>query len=123
MKKLLCVLGLCCTTAFAFTPPNYTWELLPLVFREPGIRPDKGNPRGPVYIPQVGQDGSTLYFLDEDDFVINLYSVDDDDNFQLEYTDTVAATSGTLTLPTTLTGTYTIEVIRGDQHFWGEIEL
>jgi len=87
------------------------------------VYPDKDHPRTPVYIPQVGQTGYTLYFHDATDFTVNLYSVDEDDELVLEYTTFVSAATESIVLPNYLSGTYVIEVIRGSQHFEGEIEL
>ena len=123
MKKILLSVSLCLASFFYFTPPTYAWEPVPLVFGSPRIKPEKDRPRNPIEAPLVGQEGYTLYFFDEEDFTVNLYSVDGDDNLQLEYTAMVASSSSTLVLPTTLTGIFTIEVIRDGQHFWGEIEL
>jgi len=86
-------------------------------------KPNKDKPRTPVYIPQVGQIDHVLYFHDATDFTLNLYSVDEDGERTLEYTTFVPSTTETVTLPSDLTGTYVIEVIRGSQHFEGEIEL
>ena len=87
------------------------------------VETSRGMPRTPVYIPHVDQEGYTLYFHDETDFTVNLYSVDEDGERTLEYTTFVPASTESITLPSNLTGTYVIEVIRGSQHFEGEIEL
>ena len=87
------------------------------------IKPNPLYPRTPIETPQVGQTNHTLYFLDETDFVLNLYSVDDDEELTLEYSTMVPAETEAVMLPSDLSGTYVIEVIRGDQHFIGEIEL
>ena len=57
------------------------------------------------------------------DFFVNFYVLDEDGEKTLEYSSIVLAQTEILTLPSTLTGSYVIEVIRGEQHFWGEIEL
>lgn len=83
----------------------------------------KDLPRVPVHEPLVGQNGHTLYFLDEMDFSVNLYFIGEDGEKTLEYSAFVSSEDGILLLPSNLQGTYAIEVIRGEQHFWGEIEL
>ena len=80
---------------------------------------DGGHPRSPIDIPVFYLDGhtltassytvgSTVQLLDENDNVV--YS-------------TYIYIEGDIQLPTSLSGTYTIEVTRGDQTFEGEIEL
>ena len=124
MKQILLSFGLF-VTLLTSTLPTYAWEplenIIPLSFANDNVIKDR--PRTPVYIPQVGQEGYTLYFHDETDFTVNLYSVDEDGERTLEYTTFVPATTESITLPSNLTGTYVIEVIRGSQHFEGEIEL
>ena len=41
----------------------------------------------------------------------------------LDYSTTVSSTTNSILLPSNLASTYIIEVVRGEQHFWGEIEL
>jgi len=134
MKKVFIILGL---FLLSMTAPVYVFaiEHLPfenyvtLTYRKffpkafPDIYTEQNKPRGPVYIPEIGQTDHTLYFLDETDFVLNLYSVDDDEELTLEYSTMVPAETEAVMLPSDLSGTYVIEVIRGDQHFIGEIEL
>ena len=87
------------------------------------INPEYGHPRTPIIAPQVGQTDHTLYFPDETDLVLNLYSVDEDGDETLEYTTAVPATTTEVQLPSTLSGTYIIEVICDGLYFRGEIEL
>ena len=76
----------------------------------------KDRPRGPVYVPEVGQTDHTLFFPDETDLFLNLYSEDEDGELLLEYSTAVPAATQSITLPATLTGTFVIEVVRADQH-------
>ena len=124
MKQILLSFGLF-VTLLTSTLPTYAWEPIgnSISLSLVDIKPNNGYPRTPVYIPQVGQTGYTLYFHDETDFTVNLYSVDEDGDRTLEYTTFVPATTESITLPSNLTGTFVIEVIRGSQHFEGEIEL
>ena len=54
---------------------------------------------------------------------MNIYSVDEGGNETLEYTTAVPATTTEVQLPSTLSGTYIIEVVRDGLYFRGEIEL
>lgn len=125
MKRKIFRLTFLTVTAMIFTTSIWAWEPLEtaLVLSLTDVYVEKDKPRTPVYIPQVGQEGYTLYFHDAVDFTVNLYSVDEDGERTLEYTTFVPATTESITLPSNLTGTYVIEVIRGSQHFEGEIEL
>ena len=67
--------------------------------------------------------GYTLYFLDEADFVLNIYSIDENGNETLEYTTVVPTSTKEIQLPSNLSGSYIIEVVRGEQCFRGRIEL
>lgn len=87
------------------------------------IRPGNGYPRTPIEVPQVGQTDHTLYFLDGTALVLNIYSVDEGGNETLEYTTAVSATTTEVQLPSTLAGTYIIEVVRDGLYFRGEIEF
>ena len=132
-KHLLLALGLSFmmvinTSLIAGNPYNGHWggsfgSIVYLRLIRPEINPEKDRPRSPIDVPQVEQTDHTLYFLDETDFVLNLYSVDDDEELTLEYSTMVPAETEAVMLPSDLSGTYVIEVIRGDQHFIGEIEL
>ena len=77
-------------------------------------------PKSPVQMPTVVQDGYTLYFYSgcagsilqiRDEFETVVYSTGITDE------------TDEITLPTTLSGTYEIRLIRGSQTFVGEIEL
>ena len=87
------------------------------------IHPEYGHPRTPIEVPQIGQSSYTLYFLDETALTLNIYSEDEDGNETLEYTTSVSATTTEVQLPSSLSGTYIIEVVRDTLCFRGEIEL
>ena len=125
MKKAILRFAIFAVSLLGITPPIWAWDSLEnVVFLSlTDVQTNHGHPRTPVYIPQVGQIDYTLYFHDETDFTVNLYSVDEDDNLTLEYTTFVPSTTESIVLPSDLSGTYVIEVIRGSQHFEGEIEL
>lgn len=125
MNKTFLRFAIFAVTLLGITPPIWAWDSLETIITLSisDTQPDRDHTRTPVYIPEVGQIGYTLYFHDETDFTVNLYSVDEDDNLTLEYTTFVPSTTETVTLPSDLSGTYVIEVIRGEQHFEGEIVL
>lgn len=107
--------------------PIQAWEPVGISIRIPlsltEIHPDQPLPRTPIEAPQVGQTGHTLYFLDGIDIFLNIYSVDEDGDETLEYSTAVSATTTEVQLPSTLSGTYIIEVVCDGLCFRGEIEL
>ena len=80
---------------------------------------DGGRPRTPIVIPEFFIDGYTLtsgsYTLGS-----SVELIDENDNVVFS---TYVAIEGDIELPTTLSGAYTIRVIRGDATFVGEITL
>ena len=116
-------------TALFLMNPVHAWEPLNpgygirILFTLHEIHPDTSVPRSPVIEPQVMQAGYTLYFLDEADLVLNIYSEDEDGNETLEYTTVVPASTTEIQLPLNLYGSYIIEVVRGEQCFRGGLEL
>ena len=125
MRKTILQLAIFAVSILGTTSPMWAWEPLEniITLSLTDVYTEKDRPRTPVYIPQVGQIGYTLYFHDETDFTVNIYSVDEDENLTLEYTTFVPSTTESIVLPSDLSGTYVIEVVRGEQHFWGEITL
>ena len=131
MKKLLLSFWLLfATTVFCSvkaqnTPPNQPGNELMIIIQfrafSPEILPEYGHPRTDP--PQVGQTDHMLYFLDETAVTLNIYSEDENGNETLEYTTAVPATTTEVQLPSTLSGTYIIEVVRDNLYFRGEIEL
>lgn len=119
MKKrlLLCLMSIVLSvgSSFAQTPS------LPLVAK-PTNQGSVHNPlpKSPIQIPEVYLDGNTLSFdaaiegcevrlLDEDENVI--------------FSDFIAISQTSLVLPSTLTGTFELQIIRGNFIFYCEIEL
>lgn len=131
MRKTFLTLGLLALIVVnmpvwaSVTRPGAFEKRIELLLRAPITeeRPIHERPRGPVYVPEVGQTDHTLFFPDETDLFLNLYSEDEDGELLLEYSTAVPAATQSITLPASLTGTFVIEVIRADQHFQGEIEL
>ena len=120
MKKLLltvCV-AFASINAFCGNEP-VVGDQIPLSYTSPYTDPEDNPGRAPILVPVLyidgytltagtGTLGSTIQLLDEDDNVV--FS-------------TFVYVEGDIQLPTTLSGTYTIEVIRGSQTFVGEITL
>ena len=133
MKRILLFSGLLFFTTSFFSlkaqtipevqPGNELVLIIQFRFITPEFDPQLGYPRSPIVAPEVGQVGHTLYFFDETPFVLNLYSVDEDDDETLEYTTTVSASTTEVQLPDSLSGTYIIEVVRDGLYFRGEIEI
>jgi len=113
-------------TLFLMTPIR-AWEPQGIIIRIPlsltEILPNQPVPRTPIEAPEVGQTDHTLYFLDGTALILNIYSVDEDGDETLEYTTAVSATTTEVQLPSSLSGTYIIEVVRDGLYFRGEIEL
>ena len=107
--------------------PVHAWEPVGVFIRIPllltDVYPGIGLPRTPIEEPQIGQADHTLYFLDETALTLNIYSEDEDGNETLEFTTSVSATTTEVQLPSSLSGTYIIEVVRDTLCFRGEIEL
>ncbi len=120
MKKLFFILSLMLVSFNAFAGDvQIVGDNLTLTYVAPETDPFKPNGRDPVNIPTVTIDGYTLYFWDATDFTISIM----DDDEQVVYTTFVPANQTSVVLPTTLSGTYTIEVIRDSQTFVGVIVL
>ena len=80
----------------------------------------EAGPKSPVLMPTIVQDGYTLYIISGcagstlqllDEFETVVYST------------TITDETEEITLPSTLSGTYEIRLIRGSLTFGGEIEL
>lgn len=90
-----------------------------------GVDPTPGTeerPRGPVLVPSVDQDGSTLTFLTSyADFTLQLF----DEDGSLVFTTYIPSTLTTVTLPSTLSGEYEILLLpdTGSIYFFGTITL
>ena len=99
------------------------------MYADPGIddpiilnptTPQEGdNPRSPILEPVLYLDGYTLTASDNT-LGTTIQILDEDGNVVFS---TYIYVEGDFELPATLTGTYTIEVIRGSQTFVGEITL
>lgn len=116
-KLFLMVLAFSAAISVNADPNGQPVPLTPVI-----VNPDNGNgghPRSPIDVPVLYIDG---YTLTAGDYTLGttIRLIDENDNVVFS---TYVAIEGDIQLPTTLNGTYTIEVISGDITFAGEIEL
>lgn len=98
---------------------NATLIQIPLQVEYDDPSHDQDNPnRGPVLIPEVSIDEYTLYFDSSCENCI-LRLVDEED--EVVYTTVIS--SGSLVLPSNLSGDYELQIIRDNWCFYGYIEL
>ena len=122
MRKTIiyAVLFFIATVAFANPPQNHA-NPIPLVVRP--IKPTGGHsslPKSPIEIPEVWQNSHTLTF----DAAIEGCTVQlVDENEDVVFSDSIEENQTSLVLPSTLTGTYELQIIQGDYMFYCEIEL
>ncbi|MBQ8968578.1 MAG: hypothetical protein IJ064_02430 [Bacteroidaceae bacterium] len=94
---------------------------VPLVIKQtnPGSQFDKPL-KSPVQIPEVWQDGHSLYFdASIEGCTVQLL----DENENVIFSDSIDENQTSLTLPEYLTGTYELQIVRGSITFYCEIEL
>lgn len=116
-KKILFLLvALFATTIIQADPSDPSIPLAPI------FHPDNGNgnlPRTPILVPVLYLDGYTLTASDNT-ISSTIQLLDENDNVVFS---TYVYMEGDINLPTTLSGTYTIRVIRDGHIFEGEIVL
>lgn len=77
-------------------------------------------PKSPILPPSVSLDDHTLYFDTPcDGCTLNIV----DENDVVVYTTVIPTGTTSLVLPSTLSGEYIIEIIRGNYRFWGIISI
>lgn len=77
-------------------------------------------PKTPVLPPSVSLDDYTLYFNTPcDGCTLNIV----DENYVVVYTLVIPSGTTSLVLPSTLSGKYELQLIRGNYLFWGVITL
>lgn len=116
LKSLFFFLALIAATMLNAAPGDNNPIILNPIPTNP---PDGGNPRSPILSPVFYLDGYTLTAADNT-LGSTVMLLDEDDNVVFT---TYVSIEGDIQLPTTLSGTYTIEVVRGGITFIGEIEL
>ena len=88
--------------------------------RYPPLEEGDPTPRSPIYIPTASLDGHTFYINGgHADFLVQL--LDEDDN--VAYQTVMPSDVGSIVLPSTLSGTYQIQLLWGDWMLYGWINL
>ena len=98
------------------------WERVPLtIYGDDNNKPvGNGTPRGPIEAPVVYiEDYSLSFEADHPDYVLNIKDADG----EVVYTTTVYSVMTLVTLPSTLSGDYEIELVYGGWLFTGYISL
>lgn len=133
MKKIMLAAVLMAASSVSFSQvppqPNPEGDPLPIVTGPrtgndgPGSEdPIGGNsrPKSPVQVPTVFQNGHTLYLYSGcTDATLRLLDDDDEEVLSTEIIDEMDE----ICIPSTLVGTYRLEIIRGTFTFYCEIEL
>ena len=77
-------------------------------------------PRGPIDIPEVYLEDNELSFDSSlEGCTVRLLDADE----EVVFADSIDVNQTTLALPSTLTGTYELQIVSGDLIFYGYIEL
>ena len=116
MRKLLLLVALSIATTINADPGDgVVIPLNPII-----TTPDNGGePRAPIFVPVLYIDGYTL-ITGNGTLGSTIQLLDENDNVVFS---TFVYIEGDIELPETLSGTYTIQVLRGSQTFEGEITL
>lgn len=117
MKKLLLMIA----GAFVLSTSLFAKEVIPFTVHYEDEQPGtNGNPRSPIEVPLVYIDDYALAFeAYHPDYVLTLK----DKNGDVVYTTTVYSTETLVTLPSTLSGDYEVNLVMGNWLFTGWISL
>ena len=123
-KIILAAMFLTASAAsYSQVPPAPAGDPLPII---PGPGDDNGgsglnpHPKSPVLLPSVFQDDHTLYLYSGcTGATLRLLDADEEEVFSMEITDEMDE----ICIPSTLIGTYRLEIIRGAFTFYCYIEL
>ena len=117
MKKIL-LLGL---FALFMSTGVMAWELIPLSVNYENEQPlGNGYTKTPTLAPTVYIDDYTLLFeANHPDYVLNIK----DENDNVVYSTVVSSTQTQVVLPSTLSGTYEIQLVVNNLQFKGWINL
>ncbi len=120
-KKLLAIIITICMT---LVPSSVLSQvLLPIELQLSEINPTPypgGIPKSPITVPSLSIYDHTLYFDTPcDGCTLNIV----DENDVVVYTLVIPTGTTSLVLPSTLSGDYTIQIIRGNYLFYGTINL
>ena len=121
MKKILIMMFACVSIATYAQNGEQPNSVVPVELQVETIDPTvlNGGPhRGPVQPPIIYVEDGTLTF-DTNCDGCELRLVNDED--EVEYTTVISGS--TLVLPSTLSGSYELQIVSGNYIFYGEIEL
>ena len=115
------VIALTLTFLTMYAWPVTIGDRLPLMAKPIKVDTElKPLPKSPVQVPEVYLDGDTLYF-DEALEGCTVQLVDEDEN--VVFSDSIEENQTTLILPSTLTGTFELQIITTQYIFYCEVEL
>lgn len=117
MKKLL-LTGLC---ILMMNTSMYAWDIIPFTVGFDDDQPaGHGNPKSPLQAPTVYiEDYSLAFVAGHPDYVLNIKDEDD----VVVYSSIVTSAETLVTLPSSFSGEYVIELTMGSWIFTGWIEL
>jgi len=120
VKKIVVLLMLFLALGGANLYANRQGNPLDLEVREIDDKPiHSGDPRSPILIPTVWQDGYELEIdTPHDEYVLNIVS-----GTTIVYSVVVPANVSLVVLPATLSGTYELQLIHDNLCFYGYIDL
>ena len=121
-KRILCLLSIV-SMLFAFHADLFAAPGDPIPFNSGYVNPTKPgdhNPKSPVCVPIVYQDGNVLTFETPCDGCV-LQLVDEDDD--VVYSIVIPAGTTSLILPSTLSGTFELQIIDGNTLYYANINL
>ena len=118
MKKLFILL----ISAFMMSISAYAWNRIPLTvgYEKDDMPSGNGYPKSPMRPPVVYIEDYTLSFVaDHPDYILNIK----DEDGEVVYSTTVFSSMTQVTLPSTLSGDYEIELLMGNWKIMGFIKL
>ena len=116
-KLLLLLVAIIATSNMKADPTGFIIHLM----EDFKTLPENGGPnRSPVLVPEFYLDG---YTLTAGSYTVGSTVELKNEDGEVVFTSYIYVEGDTVTLPSSLSGTYTIEVTRGSQTFVGEIEL
>lgn len=120
VKKIVVVLMLFMAVGVTNVLADEQWEPLDLEVKIIDKTPaQSGNPKTPVLIPTVWQDGYELEIeTPHAEYVLNIVS-----GTTVVYSMVVPANVSLVVLPATLSGTYELQLIQDNLCFYGDIDL
>ena len=118
MRKVL-FLFLC---AFMMSTSVYAWDIIPFTVSidDDDMPIGNGYPKAPMQAPTVYiEDYSLSFVADHPEYILNIK----DEDGEVVYSTTVFSAMTQVTLPSTLSGDYEIELLMGNWKFTGWINL